>query len=380
MIRFDPTVVPAPPWPRPLDGSAFQNMNKLQSSAIFLFLSCCLLTSFLTGCALTRINNQTDVTSAVHPTALSDASEGSPTGEPTGEPQPIPSPTTTRQASPTSEIPLGKAIDVENGWYSYKVPKGFEEQHKYSGAYMYGLWPDQNLMLEVWRMVTIQSSAPTEELLQSYAQSNDYTGTFNLSTAHALKIGNLEGVAIDYSSERPIQGEGMFFAARRNSWDFFLADGFSNEANDPTAWREVGKPYFIAILEAIDFDSVPEPTYQCSTSVNDAYGYTIEHPIQIGGRSIEASLREQAFLDTATGPAGQKVTYTFLGHEDFGTNIYGLDVYEVRYSGLPNPRKIYLSFDGFLDPKLPKGLICNSSFPFSPWPLESFLDLPKVPP
>lgn len=267
-------------------------------------------------------------------------------------------------------VTMGNPILVEEGAFTVRLVDGFEEQHQYSWASITD--GHAGFYMTLYRIPTVHVTVSLEELLYSYIETVEKPDwPFQLSDPYTFVVGDLEGIAIDYSSERPLIGNGTFTAMKRNDWDFFITNGRSNEANRADRWEEEGREFFQLILEGIHFFEVPDPTYPCVVSSDGSYGYTANRPIQIGGRGNEFSLRKQAFLETISGPQGERVDYQFLGSEDVETSTWGVYLYNLSYEGLSTPKLIYFSMDSFEDPRVPVGFSCNSDFPFASWPLEN---------
>lgn len=80
------------------------------------------------------------------------------------------------------------------------------------------------------------------------------------------------------------------------------------------------------------------------------YGFSIGNPIRCAQLSGIAPASERAYLDRLRGPSGEVVQYRRLGsccHFPTPNGVLQqtglLDVYEVRYQGLPQPARLYLN-------------------------------------
>ena len=85
-------------------------------------------------------------------------------------------------------------------------------------------------------------------------------------------------------------------------------------------------------------------------AADEAYGYTREQAIRVGGVGDDVGpVRERLFLNALTGPAGEAIRYRRVGSCcSFATpNGFGggglLDMYEVIYDGLAEPMLLYLN-------------------------------------
>ena len=85
-------------------------------------------------------------------------------------------------------------------------------------------------------------------------------------------------------------------------------------------------------------------------SKDPTYGYTEANPIKVGGAHEDTGpANERRFLEALRGPRGQKISYERMGsccpfdtvEGDFGKRL--LDVYEVTYSGMQTPVRLYVN-------------------------------------
>ena len=111
-----------------------------------------------------------------------------------------------------------------------------------------------------------------------------------------------------------------------------------------------------------------QPTISLSEIAPDSsYGFTPENPIKVGGWGAVGPKNEYIYLSLLTGPNGQPITYRRLGHCcPFKTynNSYGnwsgqflglLDIFEITYSGMAEPLKLYINGYDYEAPKAPSG-------------------------
>lgn len=92
------------------------------------------------------------------------------------------------------------------------------------------------------------------------------------------------------------------------------------------------------------------------------YGYTQENPIKVGGIDDNAGPRnEQKFLESLTGPNGERISYQRTGSccsfkTDKGFMGAGLlDKYEVRWKGQDKPVLLYINMYDYEALKVPVG-------------------------
>lgn len=84
-------------------------------------------------------------------------------------------------------------------------------------------------------------------------------------------------------------------------------------------------------------------------SKDKKYGYDQDYPVNMGFQSINAAeVNVQRYFGALSGPEGQKITYTktdsccpFPSVNDMGAGI--LDIYEVTWEGLKEPKRIYIN-------------------------------------
>ena len=99
-------------------------------------------------------------------------------------------------------------------------------------------------------------------------------------------------------------------------------------------------------------------------SVTMEYGYSPENPIRVGdGDATNGPMNERIFLSSLRGPNGEKVSFNRLGSCcEFETpnGFLGgglLDMYEVNYDGLAEPKILYLNMYDPGEIKPPRGFI-----------------------
>lgn len=100
----------------------------------------------------------------------------------------------------------------------------------------------------------------------------------------------------------------------------------------------------------------------CEITKDPNYGYTMENPIQIGGKDSNGPYRETIFLQNLRGPSGQKITYKRTSSFYYEGNI--LDAFEVSQPEFPEPVTLYFDTDRFAPVFAPVGFICAEAIPF----------------
>ena len=98
-------------------------------------------------------------------------------------------------------------------------------------------------------------------------------------------------------------------------------------------------------------------------SSDASYGYSQKSPIKIGGGFDSGSDRTYQFLNALRGPHGEALTYSRIGtccefktpNSPFG-GVGLLEVYEVRYAGAAEGRRLYFNWYDSAEPLVPAGL------------------------
>ncbi|MEP2446277.1 MAG: 2-dehydro-3-deoxyphosphooctonate aldolase [Balneola sp.] len=100
-------------------------------------------------------------------------------------------------------------------------------------------------------------------------------------------------------------------------------------------------------------------------SSDKTYGYTIENPVMVGGAGDRIGpTNERRFLNSLTGPQGEKINYSRIGScclfktkNGFSGSGGGyLDRYRVTYKGLKDPLEIFINMYDSDTLKVPLGL------------------------
>jgi len=110
------------------------------------------------------------------------------------------------------------------------------------------------------------------------------------------------------------------------------------------------------------FDADFKVVARSKQASSDDYGFTETDPVLIGGGFSTGSHNIYSFLNALRGPQGQKVHYTRLGSccpfktqnsPLGGTGL--LELYEVTYDGLDQPRRLYFNWYDAKEPMIPVG-------------------------
>jgi Ca-activated chloride channel family protein len=116
--------------------------------------------------------------------------------------------------------------------------------------------------------------------------------------------------------------------------------------------------------------SLPLPT-TLPTGPEEGYDYSEEEPIRVGGGPDHGPWREEWYFESLQGPQGQLVEFHRIGsccsfdllESPWGTGA--LDIYEVIYEGLDEPRHLYIDMYQCEAPAAPQGFTFEPDFPVS---------------
>ena len=126
-------------------------------------------------------------------------------------------------------------------------------------------------------------------------------------------------------------------------------------------WENEGEMAYSAMINKLTFFK-PKISGACPIAKNPDYGYTVDHPIKIGGDESEGSNREQEYMSGLLGPRGEVVGY-YLS-ESIEKNGAILDKYVVSYKN--NTKVLYMDMYNYDNPRIPFGFTCSAIAPLSP--------------
>ena len=109
----------------------------------------------------------------------------------------------------------------------------------------------------------------------------------------------------------------------------------------------------------------------CEIAQDEAYAYTREQPVQVGGSPMYGAARQRRYLDALRGPEGQPVTYRRLG-QDRAPDGTIIDAYQVTYEGLAKPVTLFLDWYHYNPQRAPRGFTCAQPFNIQPPSLDQF--------
>jgi hypothetical protein len=98
-------------------------------------------------------------------------------------------------------------------------------------------------------------------------------------------------------------------------------------------------------------------------ATDSSYGYSEKSPVIVGGGFGNGSKHLYSFLNALRGPEGQVVHYRRVGtccsfktpNSPFGDSDV-LEVYEITYDGLKEPKRLYFDWDDTAEVLVPVGL------------------------
>ncbi len=147
----------------------------------------------------------------------------------------------------------------------------------------------------------------------------------------------------------------------------FTATGMSEPASRPPApGRPQPPPAPVtnstvagraAVITSADVPGLTAATSKCAIAEDDVYGLTPAGAIKVGGGAREGPALERQYLSALRGPMGQGLRATRLGSTLLPDGTI-LDMYEVTYSGLNQPVRMYLDEYHSDTLKAPKGFTC----------------------
>lgn len=284
-----------------------------------------------------------------------------PTAKPASTSTSAPVPTATATALPPATLaPLGERKKVEAGGYSLQAPNNFEITIRNTQATLSN--PDSTILVSMAVAPHKSDEQTVEAVLKSFsANVGKDTPDFKAGEQYPVKVGNLDGLAIDVSGTffKAISS-GRIVVVDTGDAGFLISFGFA--ANGPTGqrWQTEGDPAFDAILASIQFFAPAQaatPSAAC-VSTDATYGYDPKNPIKVGGDAFDGPPRERAYLDNLAGPNGEKISYSRTGSTSEGDVI--LDAFII--TGLAKEVTLYIDEYSFSEPQAPVGFTCLGVF------------------
>ena len=286
---------------------------------------------------------------------------------PTATPQPssIPAPTNTPQPTstltPTAQptLALGERQKVNAGGYSLQVPLGFETEIRNAQATLNN--QDSTILISMTTAARQNDTQTAETVLTGFmANAKQLITDLKASNSYPVKIGNLNGLAIDVSGTyKDAANTGRAAIADMGPSGFFVAFTLTKDGTGEKLWDTKGHQIFETVLNSVEFFTPIVETSSCTAVATDAtYGYTKENPIKVGGDDFDGPPRERKYLDNLAGPKGEKISYSRTGSINFGDTI--LDGYIIR--GLSKEVTLYIDEYSFTEPQAPVGFTCLAAF------------------
>ncbi len=285
---------------------------------------------------------------------------------PTATPQPSSTPAPTNTPQPTSTLTptaqptlaLGERQKVNAGGYSLQVPVDLETTIRNTQATINN--PDSTILISM-STVARQNNTQTAEAVLTGFMANVKKGITDLkaSDPYPIKVGNLDGLAIDVSGTyQNAANTGQAAIADAGPSGFLIAFALAQDGKGEKRWNTQGHQIFDAILHSVEFFTPVVETGSCPIASDATYGYTQKNPIKVGGDDFGGPPREREYLDNLAGPKGEKISYSRTGSLDFGNTI--LDGFVI--TGMGKEITLYIDEYSFTEPQAPVGFTCLAAF------------------
>jgi hypothetical protein len=126
-------------------------------------------------------------------------------------------------------------------------------------------------------------------------------------------------------------------------------------------WESEGELAYSSIVDELSFFKL-EVSSACPIAKNPDYGFTIDHPIKIGGNESDGPDREEEYLSGLLGPHGEIVG--FYRQESVEHNGVILDEFTVKYKSYT--KTLYMDMYSYDDPQIPFSFTCSTVNPLTP--------------
>jgi hypothetical protein len=97
----------------------------------------------------------------------------------------------------------------------------------------------------------------------------------------------------------------------------------------------------------------------CGVSSDGTYGVTIENPVGVGGGDMAGAQRGLTYLRALRGPQGESVSYRRVGSLPDAHGTFVLDAYELTFTGIARPVRVYIDDNHWDEPEAPQGFACG---------------------
>jgi len=128
-----------------------------------------------------------------------------------------------------------------------------------------------------------------------------------------------------------------------------------------TALAGLGMPGSVVVAAV---NSSPGSASRCPAAKDGDYGMSSSNPIKVGLDGETGPARQLQYLSALRGPAGQAVQYRRVGTASSAGTIF--DVYDLAYTGLQVPVRLYLDSYHYDAPAAPPGFICGIDIGLGP--------------
>lgn len=283
------------------------------------------------------------------------------TPKPSSTPAPTNTPQPTSTLTPTAQptLALGERQKVNAGGYSLQVPLGFKTEIRNAQTTINN--QDSTILISMTTAARQNDTQTAETVLTGFiANVKQLMTDLNASDPYPIKIGNLDGLAIDVSGTYKNEAStGQAAIADMGQSGFFVVFALAQDGTGEKQWIAQGHPIFDATLHSVEFFTPVVESSTCTAIASDAtYGYTKENPIKVGGDDFGGPPREREYLDNLAGPNGEKISYSRTGSINFGNTI--LDAFVIR--GLSKEVTLYIDEYSFTEPQAPVGFTCLATF------------------
>ncbi|MFZ3069626.1 MAG: hypothetical protein WA110_00670 [Anaerolineaceae bacterium] len=310
-------------------------MKHIKKINLVILIACLAIAAAIAGCAGSQ------------PTATQATSTDSPT----------------QTSAPTQEAEQqGAAFTVWQGGFSFVAP--LESELNLQGGAAYFNLADDPIIYSInglWDTLTdLEATEMLDTMLSTLFSSTE--SSIDKSDPLPIEVGGAEGIVYDFTGEfvsAPVEGRAFVVKPSQNRYVFMVGMATTDEQTD--LWQTTGSGIFDSVVKSIAI--IPEDqlgsAFVCPISADEAYGFSAENPIKVGGNLTTGLMRELAYLDNLLGLNGEEVTYERLGSVQSPTSI--LDEYQLTVG--TQEFTLYLDEYSYGVITAPQGLSCRGAFP-----------------
>jgi len=275
----------------------------------------------------------------------------------------------TTPQSTVAEIPLdleakGSVFEVIQGGYRFEAPAGSDVSIAASGALISAL--DSSLLFSLNGINEMSTEKTDEEILDTLLRSlfSGEQSSYKQSELISASVEGYEGAAVDFTGKfLGSQVEGRALVIKPEARRYVSIVGMALVEENPELWAGVGKDAFNSLLSRYQI-LPPEALTSaklCPISPNEAYGFSPDEAVKVGGGLLSGPLRERAYLDNLLGSNGEPVTYVWVRSLESPDSI--VDEYKLTVGG--KEITLYLDEYSYGVINAPRGLGCLGAFPIS---------------